>query len=297
MTASTTAAKTQPNGRGPTRRSHRDRRSVFLASLPLVIFVLAAIIGPLIVDYDAFDLRLDDRFVPPGGILEDGSRALLGTDDLGRDIFAQVIQGARVSLIVGALTIIGASAVGLTLGVIAGYSGGWVDNALMRFADIQLALPSILFAILIAAALGPSLFNVVLALAITRWVIFARVARGETLSIKEREFVDSARVLGASRWRLIMRHILPSAMTPLIVVVTVQFGLVIVAEASLSFLGLGTPLDTPSWGLTIANGRDFLATAWWIVTMPGLALALTVIAAGWLGDKLRDFYDPHGSVG
>lgn len=269
------------------------RLSVLVTSLPLLLFVLIAVVGPLIVPYDPFDLSLGDRFLPPGGVKEGGARAWFGTDDLGRDVLVQVVHGARISLIVGVLTVLGAATVGIALGVVAGHRGGALDNTLMRVADVQLAMPSILFAILVAAALGPSLINVVLALAITRWVIFARVARGEALALREREFVDSARVLGASSWRIITRHILPSASTPLVVVATVQFGLVIVAEASLSFLGLGTPPATPSWGLTIANGRDFLATAWWIVTMPGIALALTVISAGWLGDKLRDYYDPH----
>ena len=158
---------------------------------------------------------------------------------------------------------------------------------------MQLAFPSILLAILIAAVLGPSLVNVIVTLAITKWVVFARMARGSALTIREREHVAAAKVLGASRWRILWQEILPSSLGPLLVLVTTQFGLVIVAEAALSYLGLGTPPDVPSWGLTIANGRDYLATAWWISTFPGIALVLLVLSAGFLGDRLRDQLDPE----
>jgi peptide/nickel transport system permease protein len=272
----------------------RPRWLEFLVpAVPIVLFVIIAIVGPLIIHYDASTVRLSDRFLAPGEVATDGSRAWLGTDDLGRDLLAQIILGAQVSFIVGIFTVAIALTVGVTLGILAGYRGGWLDSVLMRLADIQLSMPPILFAILLAASLGPGLVNVVIALASTRWVIYARVIRGEILSLKERDFVASAKVLGASGWRLVMKHMLPSAMTPLAVVATVQFGLAIVAEASLSFLGIGTPADMPSWGATIANGRDFLATAWWIATLPGVALALVVVSAGRLGDRLRDYYDPH----
>ncbi|MGE0119659.1 MAG: ABC transporter permease [Dongiaceae bacterium] len=278
-------------------REQEARRRVLLAALPFCVFVVFAVVAPFLVDFDPFAVVLREQFLPPLGRYSDGTLSLLGTDHLGRSVFAQIVEGAHVSLLVGAMTVIVASAAGVTVGVLAGYLGGWLDNMLMRLADIQLALPSILFAILIAAALGPSLMNIIVALAVTRWVVFARVARASTLAVREREFVDSARVLGASNYRIITRHILPAAMTPLTVVATMQFGLVIVAEASLSFLGLGTPPTTPSWGLTIANGRNSLEEAWWVVTMPGIALVAAASSAGWLGDRLRDYLDPHRIAG
>jgi len=186
-----------------------------------------------------------------------------------------------------------AGTVGLVIGVFAGYYGKWVDTVAMRIADIQLAFPSILLAILIAGVLGPSITNVILTLSLTRWVTFARVARAAVLTTKEREFVQAARALGASDLRLLALHLVPSTVGPLIVVATVEVGLVIIAEASLSFLGLGTPSEQPSWGATIANGRAYLNTAWWISTMPGVALSLVVLAVGRFGDQVRDLLDPR----
>jgi peptide/nickel transport system permease protein len=204
-----------------------------------------------------------------------------------------VLQGAWISLLVGLSTVALAGTVGLIVGVIAGYYGGWLDAVAMRIADIQLAFPSILLAILIAGVLGPSITNVILTLSLTRWVTFARVARATTLATREREFVQAARAVGARDARLLGRHIVPSTIGPLVVVATVEVGLVIIAEASLSFLGLGTPADQPSWGATIANGRAYLNTAWWISTMPGLALSLVVLAVGRFGDQVRDLLDPR----
>jgi peptide/nickel transport system permease protein len=204
-----------------------------------------------------------------------------------------MLQGARISIAVGLATLLLAGTIGVTVGIAAGYFGGWLDGVLMRLADIQLAFPSILLAIFIAALLGPSVVNVVIVLAVSNWVTFARVARGQALSTRRREFVDASRTLGAGTWRLIRRCILPASVAPVLVVATVEIGHVILAEASLSFLGLGTPASTPSWGVTIANGRNYLADAWWISTVPGIALAFLVISLGVLGDALRDRYDPR----
>lgn len=275
------------------RRANRERLRVMLWGVPLVVFVLAAILGPVIVEYDSVKVRTGDRLEAPGTTLRDGSRAWLGTDQVGQDLLAQVLQGARVSLLVGAATVALAGLIGLLAGVAAGYAGGWVDIVLMRLADIQLAFPSILLAILIAAVLGPSVGNVILTLALTRWVTFGRVARAATLATKEREFVTAARAIGVGTPRLLLRHVIPSTLPPLIVIATVEVGLVIIAEASLSFLGLGSPPEQPSWGRVVANGRDYLATAWWISTMPGLALSLVVISVGVFGDRLRDYLDPR----
>lgn len=258
----------------------------------VVVYVLVAIFGPMIVDYDPVQTRTQDRLLPPGATLSNGETTWLGTDQLGRDLFAQIVAGSRISLLVAAGVLIVGGGVGLVLGLISGYFGGVTDSAIMRVADVQLAFPGILLAILIAGVLGPSVFNVIVTLAVTRWVLFARVARGSTLATKERDFVDSARVIGASNFRILRKYILPSVLTPLLVTATVQVGLMIVAEASLSFLGLGVPLDQPSWGSTIANGRDYVTTAWWIATMPGIALAIVVVSIGLLGDEVRDILDP-----
>src|SRR5690606_12913231 len=182
---------------------------------------------------------------------------------------------------------------GLVRGTIEGCQGGWVDIVLMRLADLQLAFPSSMLAIRIAAVLGPSILNVILALALTRWVTFGRVARAATLAAKERDYVLAARSMGANSTRLLLRHIVPPTIPPMIVIATVEVGLVIIAEASLSYLGPGSPPDQPSWGRAVANGRDYLTSAWWISPMPGLALRLVVLAVGVFGDRLRDYLDPR----
>jgi peptide/nickel transport system permease protein len=270
-------------------RFHR----LLLATAPFLLYVVIAIIGPMLIVYDPIATRSGDRLKPPGAVLSDGSVALLGSDQVGRDLLAQVLQGARISLLVAAGTVLAAGLIGLVVGVLAGYRGGAFDMLAMRLADIQLGFPTILLAILIAAVLGPSVTNVIITLALARWVTFGRVARASTLTTKEREFVQAARALGASDARVVLRHIVPATLTPLIVIATVEVGLVIISEASLSFLGLGTPPDQPSWGLIVANGRAYLNNAWWISTMPGLALSLVVIAVGAFGDRLRDYLDPR----
>ena len=258
----------------------------------LLLFALLAVFGPLVVPYDSVSTRVIDRLLPPGSTLSDGSVALLDTDQNGRDVFAQFVAGARISLLVAITVVVVGGLVGLVLGLLAGYYGGWIDSIISRIGDIQLAFPSILLAILLAGVLGPSLLNVVIALAVTRWVIFARVVRGSALAARNREFVDSARVLGASDLRIMTRYILPSCVQPLLVAATMQVGLTMVAEAALSFLGLGVPIDQASWGSTIANGRDYLSSAWWIAAVPGIALTLVVICVGILGDAVRDDSDP-----
>ena len=270
-----------------------DRKRLFLWSLPILFFIAAAIIGPYIWPYDSLEVRTGDRLQPPLAILKDGSRAWLGTDKVGRDILAQILEGARISLIVGGATIVLAGSIGLTFGVLAGYRGGFSDSLLMRLADIQLAFPSILLAIMIAAVLGPSVTNVILTLSLTRWVIFARVARAATLTAKEREYVLAARATGVPPLRMLVKHIIPATIPPLLVIATVEVGLVIIAEASLSFLGLGVPAGQPSWGQMVAIGRDNLNTAWWMATMPGAALSLVVLSIGLFGDQVRDELDPR----
>ena len=300
MTAPATTLQNAPppaalESEAPHRSGRRglDRKRLFLWSLPILFFIAAAIVGPYIWPYDSLEVRTGDRLQPPLAILKDGSRAWLGTDKVGRDILAQILEGARISLIVGGATIVLAGSIGLTFGVLAGYRGGFSDSLLMRLADIQLAFPSILLAIMIAAVLGPSVTNVILTLSLTRWVIFARVARAATLTAKEREYVLAARATGVPPLRMLVKHIIPATIPPLLVIATVEVGLVIIAEASLSFLGLGVPAGQPSWGQMVAIGRDNLNTAWWMATMPGAALSLVVLSIGLFGDQVRDELDPR----
>lgn len=275
------------------RRLSKAWRSVVLTAIPLILYIGIAAIGPLVIAYDPITVQITQRLKAPGTVLPNGQRAILGTDQVGRDVLAQVVRGARVSLFIGLTTVVVAGLAGSFLGLVAGYFGKGIDNVLMRLADIQLAFPSILLAILIAAVLGPSITNVIITLSFTRWVVFARVARAATLVTKEREFVTATRASGAGTARILLRHIAPALVAPFLVIATVEMGLVIIAEASLSFLGLGTSASQPSWGLVIANGRDYLTNAWWIATMPGIALSLVVLSVGVFGDRLRDALDPR----
>ncbi|MFG1697640.1 ABC transporter permease [Nonomuraea sp. NPDC049309] len=283
---------------GDTKKQSKTRVKIgrlrIIVSLSVIgLYVLAAIFGPILLKYDAVATDLGSRLKPPGTTLANGQVAVFGTDQVGQDILAQMMQGARVSITVGVATLVLAGLIGVAAGIAAGYFGGWLDMVLMRLADIQLTFPSILLAIFIAAILGPSVVNVVIVLSISNWVTFARVTRSQVLGLKNRDFVDATRTLGARTWHLLTRSILPSMIAPILVVATVELGHVILAEASLSFLGLGTPASTPSWGMTIANGRDYLSNAWWISTIPGIALATLVISFGVLGDALRDRFDPR----
>lgn len=264
--------------------------------VPLIVIglcVLGAIFVPILYDFDPLRVDLPARLLPPGSRLPDGSLAILGTDQVGQDLFAQIMEGLRVSLVVGAMTLIFAGITGVVFGLLAGHFGGKLDTVLMRIADVQLAFPAILLAILIASVLGPGIWNVIIVLSIANWVIIARVTRGQVLTLKNREYVEAARTLGAGHVHLIFRTLLPGALAPILVILTVEFGHVILAEAALSFLGVGVPLGVPSLGSTIANGTAHLTTAWWISTFPGVVLLILVLATGILGDAIRDRYDPR----
>lgn len=268
------------------------RARIIGCSIIIGIYVIAAIFGPMLLRFNPKLTRTGDRLLAPGSTLDDGTVALLGTDQVGQDVLAQILMGARISLLVGIATLLLAGFIGVTIGLLAGYFGRWIDAALMRIADIQLAFPALLLAIFIAAILGPSVTNVIIVLAISNWVVFARITRGQVLAIKNLEFVDATRTLGARHGHIIFKSILPSCVAAILVVITTELGHVILAEASLSFLGLGMPADVPSWGTTIANGRNYLADAWWITAFPGIALAIFILTFGILGDALRDRNDP-----
>jgi peptide/nickel transport system permease protein len=278
------------------QRAQRARRAVTARIVvPLIVialFIVGAVIVPILYGYDPLRTDVILRLKPPGTTLPDGSFAVFGTDQVGQDLFAPMMMGARVSLTVGVSTLLFAGVFGVLLGLLAGHFGGWVDNVLMRIADVQLAFPAILLAILLASVLGPSLWNVIVVISITNWVVFARVTRSQVLTLRSREYVEAARTLGASHAHIIFRTLLPGCIAPILVVATVQFGHVVLLEAALSFLGVGVPLGTPSLGATIHNGTAYLGTAWWISTLPGIALATLVLSTGILGDALRDRFDP-----
>lgn len=280
----------------PARRWTATRRGRRLLRMGVLLIAVAAagLIGPFFVPYDPVTLRLEQHLLPPGTRLSTGQVAWLGTDQLGRDLGAQVVHGARVSMLVASSTVVLAGASGTALGLAAGYYGGTVDTVIMRLADLQLSFPALLLAILIAAILGPSVLNVILILSIIRWAVFTRLAYGSVLSLRESQFVEAALAQGATHARVIWAHILPNMLTPIIIVATLQVGTQMLAEASLSFLGLGIPRPLPSWGVTISEGREYLDNAWWIATMPGLFLTFVVMAVGWFGDALRDVLDPQG---
>lgn len=281
-----------------TQSSPRLRNSLIaLARLVVPVLVIAllalgAVVVPILYGYDPLQADLLMRLKPPGTINPAGGVALLGTDEVGSDLFAEMMAGTRVSLIVGIATLILAGGIGGLLGLLAGYFGGWLDTVLMRIADIQLAFPSILLAILLVSVLGQGILNVIIVLSVANWVIFARVIRSQVLTLKTREYVEAARTLGAGHLHIIFRTILPGCLAPMLVIASVEFGYVVLAEASLSFLGVGAPFGTPSLGSTISTGTQYLSSAWWISTIPGLLLLVLVLATGVLGDALRDHFDP-----
>ena len=237
---------------------------------------------------------LTARFKPPFWVTGGSTEYLLGTDQLGRDVLSRLIFGARISMIVGFTAVIFAGALGTFLGILSGYLGGWVDQVIMRLTDTWLALPALTFAIFLAAIVGPSMWNIVIILGITYWTRYARVIRGEVLSLKEREFVRLAIVAGCSKWVIMWRHILPNVINSAIVLGSLMLGVVIIAEATLSFLGVGVPPPQPAWGLMLADGKQGLMVGyWWLTVFPGLGIMLLVLSANLIGDWLRIKLDPQ----
>ena len=259
----------------------------------LLLLVLTAIFAPLLTPYSPTKVSLEERLLPPSFVEGGSPDHLLGTDKIGRDILCRVIYGARISLSVALLVIIITGSFGTVLGIIAGYPGGRTDAFLMRITDVTLSFPAILIAILLAVALGPSFWVVVMAISIISWAPYARLIRGEALKLREEDFVAQARIIGASPVRIMVRHIFPNIINPLIIMMTLSVGIVILTEAALSYLGAGIPIETPSWGGMVSDGRNLIDTAWWISTFPGIAIGLVVLSGNFLGDWLRDKLDPR----
>lgn len=261
----------------------------------IIVFlvILTSVFSDYLVPYDPNKNNLEAMLKPPFWITGGSTEFILGTDNLGRDIFSRIIAGARVSLLVGVASVIVAGAIGIFVGMLAGYYGGLIDSILMRLVDSFLAIPSILFILVFLSVFEPSIYVLVLVIGLTNWVTYARVVRGEVLSIKEREFVKASKSVGTKSSVIMFKHILPNILSSFIVISTLSVASTIILEASLSFLGLGIQPPTVSWGAMLTDGRNYLATNWWLATFPGLAITITVLGIIFLGDWLRDALDPR----
>ncbi|HUG35695.1 MAG TPA: ABC transporter permease [Candidatus Limnocylindrales bacterium] len=279
----------------------RARTSVFRSEgfpwIPffiLVTLVFCATFANVLAPHDPEVGTLGDRFKPPVWQTGGTDKYLLGTDHLGRDVLSRLLFGARVSIVVGFTAVVVAGSIGTLLGIVSGYLGRWVDQVIMRITDTWLALPALTFAIFLAAIIGPSMWNIVIILGLVYWTRYARVIRGEVLSLKEREFVRLAIVAGCTKWTIMRRHILPNVINTAIVLATLQLGVVIITEATLSFLGVGVPPPQPAWGLMLADGKKgMMAGYWWLTVLPGFCIMFVVLSANLLGDWLRVKLDPQ----
>jgi len=271
---------------GETWYRFRKNRLAFTGFAILMVFVVLAVFAPFIAPYDPFTMNVEDRLQTPS------ADYLFGTDQFGRDILSRIIHGARISFQVGIISVGISLFAGLALGIVAGYYGKWVDMVISRFIDIMFSFPDIFLALVIMAILGTSLTNVMIAIGIVYTPIFARIARGATLTVKDNAYIEAARSIGVGDLMTILRHILPNIMAPLIVQTTLSFGFAIRSEAALSFLGLGVQPDVPSWGIMLNEGKEWLELGWWIAFFPGLAATLAILSFNVLGDGLRDALDP-----
>jgi len=272
--------------------ARRTRRLVIAGGVFVLALAVSALAAPWLAPQDPLRQTLRARLVGPTLQASDGKAHLLGTDHLGRDVLSRVIWGSRVSLLVGFSAVLVGGLLGASLGILAGYRGGFTDSVIMTIADAQLAFPFILLAIGIIAVLGPSFPTLIAVIGLSGWVGYARVLRSQVLVLRSREFVDAIQALGGSVARVIVRHILPNVLSSLVVVATLELARAIVLEATLSFLGLGIQPPTPSWGVMVQEGREYLDSAWWISTFPGLVLMVTSLAVSRTGDWLRDLLDP-----
>ena len=259
-----------------------------LAGLGVIVaLVIAAVVAPYAAPYDPIATDPMNRLQAPS------PHHPLGTDQLGRDILSRLLYGARISIRIALIVVALAGVSGTLIGVLCGYLGGWVDNLLMRITDMFMAFPQLILAMAISSALGPSLENVVIAVSMTEWTFFARLARSRAIAVREEDYVEAARAMGATGWRVLARHVLPMCLSPVIVQATLEMGGIIRTAASLGFLGLGAQPPTPEWGVMVTAGRNYLPNQWWVSTFPGLAIFLTVLGFNLLGDGIRDILDPR----
>jgi peptide/nickel transport system permease protein len=268
--------------------------AALLGALVLLVVIGAAVAAPQVAPHDPARQSLLRRLTPP--VWEKGGNAAypLGTDQVGRDMLSRLIHGARISLLVGTAAVVVSLAVGVTLGLLSGFVGGRVDTSVMTVVDVFLSFPQILLALAFVAALGPSLVTIIVVLGLTGWERYARVVRAEVLALREKDFVEAARAMGVGTPRILLRHVLPNTFSSIIVLSTLQVAQAILQESALSFLGVGSGTAHPTWGQMISQGRDFVSVAWWLPTLPGLAILLTVLAINLVGDRLRDALDPRG---
>jgi peptide/nickel transport system permease protein len=269
-----------------TRRFFQEKTAVF-GMIAIIIFVLLAVFAPVLAPYDPLEQNVPASLAPPS------SEHWFGADKLGRDVFSRMLYGARISLVVGLGVVALASIVGTVVGMIAGYAGGWWDESIMRVTDIFFAFPSLILAMAIAGALGPSLRNALIAVAVVTWPVYARLVRGQVMVLRQREFVEAARAVGSGHGLILRRHLLPNTMSPLLVQASFDMGTTILAVAGLSFIGFGAQPPTPEWGVMISEGRNFITTHWWLTFFPAMAMLLAVAGFNLVGDGLRDVFDPR----
>jgi peptide/nickel transport system permease protein len=288
MTAPTQTKIKSKHEKSMSRRRLVQNLTLLIPLAIFVILILTAILANFIAPYPYEKTDLKARWAPPGS-----PNHLLGTDALGRDVLSRVIYGARVSLSVSLMTIFITAFIGTVLGIISGYVGGNTDSVIMRITDIALSFPALLLAMLLAVSLGPGFWTVVMALSVLGWAGYTRLVRGAALQIRNSDYVAQARISGASPVRIMLVHIFPNVVNPLIVIMTMAVGMMILAESGMSYLGIGIPQPTPSWGSMVSDGRNYLDTAWWISLFPGICIALVVLSGNFIGDWLRDKMDPR----
>jgi peptide/nickel transport system permease protein len=274
-------------------RALRRSRSAIGGAVVLAFVIGVAIFAPAIAPYNPYQQVPWEARKPPMTVTVTTKRlVVLGTDQLGRDVLSRIVYAARVTLLVALTAVLLSGFIGVVIGVVSGYFGGWIDALCMRFVDITLAFPFELFALSVVAVTGPGLIVVLVIMAMRIWVVYARVVRGATLVVKERDFIRAAVAQGAGEFRILLRHVLPNVLTPAVVIATLYVGRMILIESALSFLGVGVPPPTPTWGGILGDGRAYVDTAWWIAFFPGLAIMITVLAVNLLGDWVRDYLDP-----
>ena len=274
------------------RRRMWKSKFFMVGAVTIGLLLVLCFLSPYFVTHDAYTSNLGMRLVAPQWFSEGLDGYILGTDAQGRDVLTRLLVGGRYSLMVSIATVAITAVIGVTLGIISGYFGGWVDTVIMRFAEVQSAIPTMILAIAVISVLGNTTPNLIAVLVITRWITYTRMVRGQVLSIRRNEFISAAKVLGASQLRIMFKEILPNVVTVMIIQISMGFGEIILTESSLSFLGLGIPAPNPSWGGMIADGREYLSLCPWVVICPGVVLMIAVLGFNFLGDGLRDVLDP-----